>query len=76
MIIVWGCIVMLLVLGLDFWGWYKYIVVGKVDMLIIFVLGVLNLFISFWGVVDDVVDYVRMLFRFGKLLILVCYFWG
>lgn len=73
---VWGCIVTLLALGLDSWGRYKHTAAGKVDTLIIFVLGALNPFISFWGVADDAVDYVRMLSRLGKPLIPACYPWG
>lgn len=73
---VWGCIVTLLALGLDSWGRYKHTAAGKVDTLIIFVLGALNPFISFWGVADDAVDYVRMLSRLGKPLTPACYPWG
>jgi len=73
---VWGCVVTLLALGLDSWGRYKHTAAGKVDTLIIFVLGALNPFISFWGVVDDAVDYVRMLSRLGKPLIPACYPWS
>jgi hypothetical protein len=73
---VWGCTVTLLALGLDSWGRYKHTASGKVDTVIIFVLGALNPFISFWGVADDAVDYVRMLSRLGKPLFPACYPWG
>lgn len=73
---VWGCIVTLLALGLDSWGRYKHTASGKVDTVIIFVLGALNPFISFWGVADDAVDYVRMLLKLGKPLLPACYPWG
>ncbi|KAG0589190.1 hypothetical protein KC19_1G002500 [Ceratodon purpureus] len=73
---VWGCIVTLLALGLDSWGRYRHTVSGKVDTVIIFVLGALNPFISFWGVADDAVDYVRMLTRLEKPLLPSCFPWG
>ena len=73
---VWGCIVTLLALGLDSWGRYKHTAKGKVDTVIIFVLGALNPFISFWGVADDAVDYVRMLSRLKKPMFPSCLPWG
>lgn len=73
---VWGCIATLMALGLDSWGRYKHTVSGKVDTVIIFVLGALNPFISFWGVADDAVDYLRMLSRLEKPMFPSCYPWG